>query len=308
MSIGTIVYRINFSDGTCYIGVTSGILDFRIRRHRQPGTNRRVCKRMRSPGVTHDVDVLHRCDSMEQALALEKSEIRENANVLNVFLPGRGGGPGERVGGNAAPLTPIDAVPMPLAAEKPWRKRKKYAHVPAAVSGRVRCSNCKRLRPPHEFGADPSRFNGLNSRCRECERVRSRARKKETAEKHRRGEITVPAKLRCHTCGKLKRNDEFHMHIHVVRGRATDCKACANARRKAQLRSSPKPVIAGEHRCRACAELKPHTEFHRDGYRPNGLYPRCRMCVSAGRKTKIGRSCAWSCKENFSTAAAGNPE
>lgn len=182
------IYRLDFSDGTGYVGQTRQTLDQRLRQHRMQPVNAAVHARMTSPTITCEISVLRRGLLPHEADRCEVEEIRRLARPLNRVI----GGVFTRRG---------------VEEQLPRRQDKGlYVHRRGRRQARThrdtRCSTCREVRPAACFGSDASRFNGLNSRCRdcacECRKYMSRAVRegRTKSDGYRDWKATIPAARR----------------------------------------------------------------------------------------------------------------
>lgn len=96
-------------------------------------------------------------------------------------------------------------------------------------------------------------------------------------------------KKACSVCKMFKSLDEFPRDNRAKDGRASNCKQCQSAKRKAWAdKQESKPKVsdvratailqAGEKRCSKCGEVKPLTEYHKDARNKDGFYGHCKAC------------------------------
>ena len=175
------IYRISFSDGTTYVGQTQRPLACRIMEHaRMSSSVYRVRLRLNDPSIDHDVEVLSRHRLQSCADAAEGRAIRKQTNGLNTFAEGK------QVR-RSAPMTDVDTRRM----DSPRRFTPKKYQVFPPRAGAYKCTICGERKPHTAFNRDRSRFNGLNSRCRNCISARK------LKEYHERKDAGI-----CTYCGK----------------------------------------------------------------------------------------------------------
>lgn len=223
------IYRIDFADGTQYVGQTKNNLHARLLRHASASeySNRRVTARLRQ-GMDYDVVVLASVDSAVAA-ARESKEILSLDSKVRLNLFDGAGGCGS--GGNmidCAPEMPADRVSVGKSRKF---KPKKYNRFPPTVT-HARCSKCRVKKPASEFSRDRTRFNGLHSRCRECYKLKVREAC-EAAIKARGGAETVSEK-KCPKCKQVKPASEFNRNRFKISGLHHCCKVC---KRKTDVRN-----------------------------------------------------------------------
>ncbi|MHC4426822.1 MAG: hypothetical protein ACYSYV_12105 [Planctomycetota bacterium] len=115
----------------------------------------------------------------------------------------------------------------------------KYRETHRTVKG-VRqkyCTKCKKWKRKSEFGTDRAKRDGLKIRCKDCDRVYTRALHK----KYRKGKkvrvylrfeerhrIVKGAKEKlCTRCRKWKKGSEYYKHRSNKDGLSTRCKKCS---------------------------------------------------------------------------------
>ena len=207
-----IVYRLRFADGAVYIGRTRMTLAKRLERHLSKPANTRAYRRLRA-GMRVDIDVLRRRLDAQEAHEAEIEELGRAENLLNVFMPGRNGGPGERI--PEAKRMPVTAFDLAAAMSdetrkkksKPWSERKVYRVSPPRP-GVYRCSKCQRWLDWRRFSRDRSRFNGLDSRCRSCTHVRNYHRWRDSVRRKRSKNIETMEKI-----GMKNTMSDLHDHL-----------------------------------------------------------------------------------------------
>ena len=176
------IYQIRFSDGCSYVGLTKLDVETRVRQHGfRNATNWRVMIRMHARKIRKSIHILAETDSADKAVQLEQYYIATQSQGLNRYS---GGGLGcNRSNGREiaqAPMTDLDLRMQGqidklkrFAIHKSKHRRKKLT--PEPVPGVYRCSYCRVDKPHTDFYRDRTRFNGLHSRCKDCQkRLRKR--------------------------------------------------------------------------------------------------------------------------------------
>lgn len=152
------IYKIEFQDGFAYVGMTKYPLQDRIRRHIGSPDNAELKRRLETDPYTAEV-MYTGIPTAEIAYQIEDAEIKQLLKPINI-----------------SGVSP-DAVKRDFGhAQNDTRpthiKKRKKRNVFPPREGNYRCSICRVFKPHTEFPLDRSRFNGLNSRCKPCYRIR----------------------------------------------------------------------------------------------------------------------------------------
>ena len=158
------------------------------------------------------------------------------------------------------------------------------------------CRKCEVRKPQGDFRAEPrNTSDGLQSYCKECNRVDAWLRKGVAVE-----DIPPPREQppeghkRCPSCDELKPFDQFHKNAARADGVDVYCRDCAYevrwAREAAQAakegRRPPRRLLKddappGFRTCTVCNEVKPLDAFYKDKRAPKGVTSACRECRKA---------------------------
>lgn len=144
-----------------------------------------------------------------------------------------------------------------------------------------RCPGCGEVKPWSEFHRHKSTRDGLQFRCKCCQRESQRR----LAAKNRRNGVQNGGEKTCGICGETKPRTEFGVDRARKDGRSYYCRSClvprklaTNYRRRemrlATLREDPKAVKT----CRTCGQIKPVTDFTPNSWNPDGRQHHCRDC------------------------------
>ena len=152
-----IIYKISFVDGFEYVGMTRYTVEDRIRRHIQAPDNAELSDRLSK--MDYSTFILHTDVPASRVYSLEREEIARLTHPINIK------------GASVYIDWGREISPRNIS-----RKRKRNVFPPR--EGEYVCSRCRIKKQHLEFGRDRSRFNGLNSRCKVCERKRHKERRK----------------------------------------------------------------------------------------------------------------------------------
>lgn len=152
------IYRIQFEeDGAAYVGITHRTLEARLAHHARKyikywgqGGNAELNARMRN-GDVYNARVLAEFTDLKKAAEYEFYQIQMLEKPINI------NGTKKAQAKKYTNFKPTDE-------RMQWRKRKPKAR----KEGQFRCCWCKQNKYAHEFGSDQTRWNGLNSRCKDC--------------------------------------------------------------------------------------------------------------------------------------------
>ena len=170
------IYRIRFSDGAEYIGRTRQTLEDRIKQVRYANQGRAANIELTDRlNGRHFSDSSHTIEVLEQGLDYATALYLENRYIKSTRCPINKTGHRPWNPENGAALPP-PLRESPSALRYHWKPRSSGMHV---------CSECREYLDAQAFPSDSSRFNGLNSRCRECERKRNRKRYRAIKEKNK---------------------------------------------------------------------------------------------------------------------------
>lgn len=270
------VYRLEFpDDGAQYVGITSLQLEERLGTHantqaRAGNGNQELRARLRA-GDKHYVHRVASGLTEDEARMREAGAIRLLERPINIT---HATAPQMRRYTGEAPENPID-----------WGAgRKKWPRCPEPRPGCYRCSVCREVKPHWEYQRDKHRFNGLDSRCRECRSARTP-----------RNPVR-PGRYTCPQCGTEKPHTEFYRRPNRINGISQYCHDCAGPRRReaareyyAQKKRNPNPIIPGTYRCRCCRAEKAHTEFSPDPRGSAGILGQCKACAAADSRARHAR-------------------
>ena len=256
------VYRVSFQDGFQYVGITkhSDIAE-RIRRHIVRPVNSELSRRLKSQPC--DIEIVHRNVEPERVYALERQEIAALEKPINIY------------GTNGR--TPDFKQPVSKETIHSRNRNRRYRkrNVVPPRKGKFRCSRCRTIKQWTEFHRDRSRFNGLNSRCKDCTREVDRER--------RRYAQTQPGDYDCRTCRKVLPHTAFRTSVYTKTGVVRTCMACEQYAAKW---ANNYPVQEGIYKCNRCGIEKPHTEYHLARTLRRGIIGLCKTCKNEEHRQK----------------------
>ena len=152
------VYKISFEDGYAYVGMTNQPIADRIHAHLNNPVNAELAKRLTGDPYTYECLHEVECDparkeDITEVYRLEREEILKLEQPINIC------------GISAEAKARIEhRGHKPTDRRK--RKRKRNVHPPR--EGIYRCSICAENKQHTEFHVSKDRFNGLDSRCKDC--------------------------------------------------------------------------------------------------------------------------------------------
>lgn len=151
------IYRLTFGDGRQYVGQTILSVARRIQSHIKTPVNYELRELLKTEEPKIEVLSHHRKAAC--ATAAEKAAIGQLKKPIN-----RQHVVGLEPSGNPPP----DGRPMfsrcAAGYVNPSRKRSGVARTDKPT----RCCWCREVKPAAGYGSDGTRFNGLSSRCKEC--------------------------------------------------------------------------------------------------------------------------------------------
>ena len=156
------VYKITFEDGFAYVGITKYSVPDRIRRHLQRPVNTEVSRRLRKEVPYVYTVLFDDIKDYSEAYRLESQEIFKLEKPINIS----GANPEKR-----------QQFGNPMALDNILRRfrTRTQRNVYPPRKGRYACSICRVRKAHTEFNRDRTRFNGLDSRCRDCTVLRGKA-------------------------------------------------------------------------------------------------------------------------------------
>lgn len=152
------------------------------------------------------------------------------------------------------------------------------------------CSRCGETKPRSAFSMRRASVDGLQPKCKSCERERKAELRSMTPEDRaaERASRIAPSKS-CIRCGQVKALSQFKERPGAVDGTRGTCRECWNANHRQKYAKTPIPVQARERRrasmsakvCSSCRQALPLSAFHRDKYARDGLTFQCSKCRDA---------------------------
>ena len=162
------------------------------------------------------------------------------------------------------------------------------------------CSTCGEWKLLKEFSKNKRLWDGLHFRCRVCDVIDKKKRRRKLGIKPKRTEHRFKGDLEekyCLRCDKWKVLKEFNKNNHISDGLNSCCKVCESiAREKRRRELGIKPRSVAEHRfegaleekhCLKCDEWKALKEFYKNKRTWDGLHARCRVCENIAHKNKM---------------------
>lgn len=153
------------------------------------------------------------------------------------------------------------------------------------------CTRCQQALPLGEFYKRARSDDGLQPKCRSCERARKRELRGVPPEEQRRLKVeSAPTVKPCSDCRVVKPLTAFPVHDRNYDGRRSRCKKCdAALRRTRGYKKLPKVDEEFEAArsgrigrvCTACLTFKPYGEFFTNRYMRDGVMARCKDCANS---------------------------
>ena len=158
------IYKITFSDGYAYVGMTQHTIEDRIRRHINKPDNAELSRRLTTESYVTEV-LYANIPNYDTAIQIEYDEIYALDKPINI----------SGINSNAQIKNFGNKIIKRNTRKQPNRKRERQ--IPPRP-GKYACSICGIIKPHTAFSLDRTRFNGLESRCKQCVSIRSRFRLK----------------------------------------------------------------------------------------------------------------------------------
>ena len=162
--MGTItIYKIEFADGTAYIGQTTRSLNRRIYEHKTDCVSTLMAEKFNAK-MPYKVEVIetYPMTAWQHADHREQVEIEKLEQPINVF--------------NGKKLRRV-------RTQEPSKKNFKRGfhgtrqRINPIREGSYICSKCRVRKPHTEYHKDRTRFNGLYSQCKDCKKAVAQLRK-----------------------------------------------------------------------------------------------------------------------------------
>lgn len=146
-----------------------------------------------------------------------------------------------------------------------------------------KCFSCGEIKNVFYFSKDTGSNDGLNGRCKECESVRMKKKRKKLKQ---RTSIINPIEKICSHCKILKPKKEFYTVRSNSDGLSYYCKNCAknncNTYRTKNIENNIKKhnedLFTGNKKCGHCKLIRPKIEFIKDLATADGLHNSCKSC------------------------------
>ena len=152
-----IVYKITFEDGFAYVGYTQYTIKDRIRRHLNNPDNAELKRRLKESAY-HTEILYEDIPTQDLAYRIERDEILKLQKPINIS--------------GVSPDAEIRHFGGELSDRHKQKRRYRKGNVLPPREGDFTCSICREKKPHTAFYKDRSRFNGLNSRCKICCKLR----------------------------------------------------------------------------------------------------------------------------------------
>jgi hypothetical protein len=183
------------------------------------------------------------------------------------------------------------------------REHHKYKDTHRSVRGRKQkyCIKCNQWKDVSEFNIDRDKRDGLNIKCRDCDRayqieLRRKYRSKRKVRVYLRLEqrhriINGVREKCCSKCGKWKKESEYFKERSTKDGLSAWCKKCSHKptkkRRRVYLKFEERHrTVNGikEKYCTKCNRWKRESEFYTSRSHKDGLATSCIKCSYKPRK------------------------
>ena len=153
-------YRITFSNGMIYIGITSRRISDRMYGHRKKPSNERLYALMQDKSLTHKLEVIGEFEGEAGARQCEFENINKLSKTDADKLLNKS---------NRWTLDRLGNGKTVKSAVAKYQARKKYE----PNYGRdYKCRHCQMIKPGTDFYKDASRSCGLASACKRCSALR----------------------------------------------------------------------------------------------------------------------------------------
>jgi hypothetical protein len=142
-----------------------------------------------------------------------------------------------------------------------------------------KCSQCKLNKIKDEFAKNPTRSDGLNNICKNC----NKENYKNSKEKKK---ITIEEK-KCTKCDILKNISEFYTRVGSSDGKTSECVDCTKLmyKNRFQIRKQTSNITEiSEKKCKQCNQILVISAFSKKTDSSDGYNCNCKFCVS--KKTK----------------------
>ena len=200
------VYKLDFTNGDEYVGITSKSMMERLTQHERNPVNQRVKRNLTTPGVNYTATTISRHRSKDAALRRERREIQRLTQPINY-----------------TGLSPEQRAEVKSRVE-PVRRVVKPQRIPPQSA---KCYKCGKRKHRSDFYHDKTRVQGIASRCIACTRVARSA--------PRRYAATATSEAREYTCRhcKIKKPAfEYNRDASRSSGLESQCRICATIKHR----------------------------------------------------------------------------
>lgn len=166
------------------------------------------------------------------------------------------------------------------------RQKELYPEIP---EGYKRCSYCKQILPESSFGPSKNAYDGLQTSCKECKKIRY--------QKSEKYEVQSEGTRICSFCGKEQPLVNFGISRMNSEGRQMMCRSCKaayDAKRQFPVQQT------GTKFCPVCKKILPVSKFGIDRGNPTGRFYSCRGCAVAFQHQPVKKVCR-NCGKEFIT-------
>jgi len=137
-----------------------------------------------------------------------------------------------------------------------------------------RCSRCQQVKPKIDFSKSRRKLDGLQSRCKECDREI-----KQNVQQQPKEHV---AQKRCRLCKEVKARESFSKDLAKRDGLGSYCKECRRLKRETSKKLDR--TLPEVKRCARCGQEKKQQEFYGSKYHHDGLRNECKDCVRLDRR------------------------
>jgi hypothetical protein len=143
-----------------------------------------------------------------------------------------------------------------------------------------KCSNCKLNKIKNEFGKNPTRSDGLNHNCKNCDKEKYKKLKEKK-------KINIEEK-KCSKCYIVKNISDFYNRIGSSDGKTSECIVCTKImyKNRTENRKEYLETEITEKNCNKCKQKLVIDSFSKKTDSVDGYNPVCKFCVSQKLKDK----------------------
>ena len=144
-----------------------------------------------------------------------------------------------------------------------------------------KCSQCNLNKIKDKFGKNPTRSDGLNNICKDCNKDNYQNLKEKK-------KITLEEK-KCTKCDILKNISEFYNRVGSPDGKTSECNKCTKImyKNRFEIRKQSSNIIEiSEKKCKKCNQILIISAYSKKTDSSDGYNCNCKLCVSKNTKEK----------------------